>query len=169
MIALRTLQAVISLVACVASSAALGQQTRWVGFGPGMEVRLSPYLWSKLRDDSTLEVVSRQGAVIHFVLELKAAGGTSRRSGETAVRDLAKKMDLKLHESGDKLVLMEPRTQGILDGRETRRMGIHIGFGRSVVVMDLTVFESEKDAPLVRQFFDADMERIILSLRSKRA
>jgi hypothetical protein len=164
------LQAAIALAAALlCASAALGQQPGWVGFGAGAQVRLPPNFWSKLRDDKTLAVVSREGAAIQFSLELKTAGGASRRSGQDAVRELAKKLDLKVFESGDKLVLMEPREQGRLDGREARRMRMHIGFGRSIVVMDLTVYESEKDAPAVRQFFDADMDQIILSIRRRGA
>jgi hypothetical protein len=166
MTALRNLQAAIALVAaCLAAPAALGQQAGWVAFGPGAEVRLPPYLWSKTRDDNSLAVASRGTAAIQFSLEFKAAVGGSSGSGEAAVHELAKKLDLKVFESGDKQVLMEPRSIGTIDAREARRMRMHIGFGRSLVVMDLMVYENQKDAPEVLQFFETDMEQIILSLR----
>ncbi|HEY6965964.1 MAG TPA: hypothetical protein VI229_00725 [Burkholderiales bacterium] len=160
--------AIVLAAVCLAAPAALGQQAGWVAFGSGAEVRLPPYLWSKLRDDKTLAVASKGGAAIQFSLEFKAAIGGSSRSGEAAVQALAKQLDLKVFESGDKQVLMEPRSIGTIDAREARRMRMHIGFGRSLVVMDLMVYENQKDAPEVLQFFETDMEQIILSIRRAR-
>jgi len=166
MTALRHLRAAIVLAAvCLAAPAALAQQPGWVAFGPGAEVRLPPYLWSKLRDDKSLAVASGGIAAIQFFLELKTAPGASARSGEDAVHELAKKLDLKVFESGDKQVLMEPRRTGRIGGREARWMRVHIGFGSALVLMDLMVYESQKDAPEVQKFFESDMEQIILSIR----
>jgi hypothetical protein len=157
--------AIVLAAACLAAPAALAQQPGWVAFGPGAEVRLPPYLWSKLRDDHSLAVASGGVAAIQFFLEFKTAAGASARSGEDAVHELAKKRDLKVFESGDKLVLMEPRSTGLIGTREARRMRMHIGFGRSLAVMDLMVYENQKDTPEVQQFFESDMEQIILSIR----
>jgi hypothetical protein len=163
---LRRLRAATVLAAvCFAAPAALGQQAGWVAFGPGAEVRLPAYLWSKVRDDNSLAVASGGGAAIQFFLEFKTAAGTSARSGEAAVHELAKKLDLKVFETGDKQVLMEPRSTGMIGAREARRMRMHIGFGRSLAVMDLMVYENQKDTPEVQQFFESDMEQIILSIR----
>ena len=156
--------------ACLGATAALGQaQPGWAEFGPGVEVRLPPNYWGKLNaDNRTLAVLADEHEAVQFTLALKSAGGASRKSGEAAVRELAKKMDLKVFESGGKLVLMEPRTQGTLDGRPSRNMRIHIGFDRWVVVMNLYVYEDQKDAPAVRQFFETDMDEVIRSIRKKR-
>jgi hypothetical protein len=170
MTTLRTLQAAIAFAgACVAATAALGQQpAKWVKLAGGKaEVRLPAGYRVDTGAGDILRVASGGLAAVRFSLELQAAGGAgaSRKSGEAFVRELAKKQDLKLHRSGNKVVLMEPRTTGRLDGREVRNMQLHIGFGRSVVVMALTVFEGEKDSDAVQRFFDKDMEQIIRSLR----
>jgi hypothetical protein len=180
---LRVLQAVVAIAgALLAATPAPAQhqhdspkqsqsqnrQAAWVTFGPGMEVRLPPAYWGRTnRETRKLAVLSRDRAGVQFTLEARDAGA-ARRSGEAAVRALAKKKNLKLHNSGDKLVLMEPRTEGTLDGRESRNLQIHIGFERFVVLMSLNVYEDKKDSQAVQQFFDTDMEEILQSIRKKK-
>jgi len=114
-----------------------------------------------------LQVQLQEGGSIRFSLELKDAG-KSRNSGEAFVRAWAKKNKLELRRTGNKLVAVEPRTVGEADGRATRSTHIHIGFGRSIVLMTLTVFEDEKEAHRVQHFFNVEMEQIIGSIRRTR-
>lgn len=82
--------------------------------------------------------------------------------GETFVRAQAQKKGLKLHESRDRVVFMEPRGD-FKDGDKTMRV-VHwqIGFGRAVVVM--TVSAPMPMGETLKEFLGAPLNKTINSL-----
>jgi hypothetical protein len=157
--------AIVLTAVCLAAPAALAQvPPEQYAFGKDALVDLPAGYEEAPGSGEILQVQLKGGGAIRFSLGVRDAG-RARNSGEAAVRALAKQKGLQTRRSGKKLVVLEPRTEGQIDGRATRSMRIEIGFGRSVAVMTLTVFEDEKDAHRVQHFFNVEMEEIIASIR----
>ena len=156
---------VVFTAACLAAPVALAQvPPEAFAFGKDALVYLPAGFEEAPGSGEILQVQSTDRGSIRLSLELRDAG-RERNSGEAAIRALAKQKRLQTRRSGKKLVVLEPRSEGQVDGRPTRSMRVGVGFGRSMVVMTLTVFEDEKDAHRVRHFFDVELEEIIASIR----
>jgi hypothetical protein len=156
---------VVFTAVCLAAPVALAQvPPEAFAFGKDALVNLPAGFEDAPGSGDILQVQSKERGTMRLSLELRDAG-RARNSGEAAIRALAKQKRLQTRRSGKKLVLLEPRSEGQVDGRATRSMRMDIGFGRSMAVMTLTVFEDEKDAHRVRHFFEVELEEIIASIR----
>jgi hypothetical protein len=103
---------------------------------------------------------------VFFDLHLDAEKAGLKNRAEAYVRDTADKKKLKVYETGGKVFFMEAGRGTVVDGARVRNTHWQVGFGNNLVVMTLSVRESEKDCANRKQFFDHEMKQVISSFEA---
>jgi hypothetical protein len=131
-----------------------------------VQVRAPQDYVAEVTPSGTLELTGPQG-VIHLFLDLHTAKEpvVPGEHGVAFVKAQAAAKGVKVHEVGDKVLLMESAPRSTVNGKPAINMHWQIGFANNVVVMSLAVPEDRKEAAEVKRFFDVDMEQLIASLK----
>jgi hypothetical protein len=155
-------------LALAPDAAAAPQPGKWMRFAKGkLEVKLPQNLSAHEEKDGALTATFGPGDVNRLqLLPIDPEKSTTR--GDTAeqfVEYYARQRKLQVRTNGDKAVVMEV-AEGKLDGKVVRIARWQIGFGKSLVVMTLTVPKETKMSPELKQFLDEDLEPLIKSVRA---
>jgi hypothetical protein len=146
---------------------------RAVRFGRGhARVALPPRYQVHVTDDGSLESqTAGPGATVrlfidvHDLEEIAPGLGATRGACAAFLHQRAREKNLAATEQGDKVSLLEPGVADVVEGQPTKNVHVQICAGEALFVMTMTVREADADAPAVREFYDAELEPIIASLK----